>query len=89
MRRDQAIKFARSFTEKAFQMNQRQHTEATTVDFRNVRSRKRAQTSRVFPSNENNKKNDTYAYHGIYLYYFFTNFFFSKLLSLTNIRLHP
>lgn len=56
MRREQAIKFARSFTEKAFQMNQRQHTEATTVDFRNVRSRKRAQISRVFPSNKNNKK---------------------------------
>ena len=53
IRREQATKFARSFNEKAFQMNQNQHTEATAVDYGNFRSRQRAQTSRVLPPNEN------------------------------------
>ena len=56
IRREQATKFARSFNEKAFQMNQNQHTEATAVDYGNFQSRKRAQTSRVLPPNEKLKK---------------------------------
>ena len=48
LRRERATKYARSFNDKAYQMNQRQHTESTAVDFRNQRLRQREQTSTSF-----------------------------------------
>ena len=52
LRRERATKYARSFHDKAHQMNQRQHTESTAVDFRNQRSRQREQTSTILHSPE-------------------------------------
>ena len=50
---EKAIKFARSFPEKAAQMNQRCQTEAIAVDFSaRKRTRYRANTSSVFPEYE-------------------------------------
>ena len=47
LRRERATKYARSFKDKAHQMNQRQHTESTAVDFRNQRPRQREETSTI------------------------------------------
>ena len=52
LRKERATKYARSFPEKANQINQRQHTEATAMDFRNLRSRQRTKNSRVLPAPE-------------------------------------
>ena len=50
LRRERATKYARSFPEKENQINQKEHTEATGLDFRNLRSRQRAETSRILPA---------------------------------------
>ena len=48
-------KYARSFNEKATQMSQRRHTEATAVNFKvRKRTRFRKETSTVFPDSEEN-----------------------------------
>ena len=52
MRRETKTKYARSFPEKVHQMNQWQHTEATTIDFRSGRTRRREAKSSVFPKTE-------------------------------------
>ena len=52
MRREKKTKYARTFSEKAHQMNQRQHTEATAIDFRSGRTRRREANSTVFPKPE-------------------------------------
>ena len=52
LRRERATKYARSFPEKANQINQRQHTEATAMDFRNLRSLQKTENSRVLPASE-------------------------------------
>ena len=52
LRRERATKYARSFPEKANQINQRLQTEATALDFRNLRSCQRAETSGVLPAPE-------------------------------------
>ena len=50
-------KFARSFNERAVQMSQHRHTEATAPDFTaRKRTRYRAETSTVFPDSEEKKK---------------------------------
>ena len=50
-------KYARSFNERAAQMNQRRHTEATAVKFTvRKRTRCRAETSIVFPDSEEKYK---------------------------------
>ena len=51
-RRERATKYARSFPERANQINKIQHTEATAMDFRNPRSRQRIEISRVLPAPE-------------------------------------
>ena len=46
-------KYARSFNEKAVQMSQHRHTEATAPNFTaRKRTRHRAETSTVFPHSE-------------------------------------
>ena len=52
MRREKKTKYARTFSEKAHQMNQRQHTEATAIDFRSGRTRRREANSTVFQKPE-------------------------------------
>ena len=42
LRRERATKYAPSFNDKAYQMNQRQHTESTAINFRNQRSRQKS-----------------------------------------------
>ena len=50
---ENSTKYARSFKEKAAQMNQRRQTEATAVDFTvRKRTRHRADSSIVFPEDE-------------------------------------
>ena len=50
-------KYARSFNEKAIQMSQRRHTEATAVNFKvRKRTRVREETSTVFPGTEEKYK---------------------------------
>ena len=52
MRRETKTKYARCFSERVYQMNQRQHTEATATDFRSGRARRREAESSVFPKPE-------------------------------------
>ena len=52
MRRETKKQNAISFPEKVHKMNQWQHTEATTIDFRSGRTRRREAKSSVFPKTE-------------------------------------
>ena len=47
-----AATYSQNFDTKSYQMNQRQHTEATALEFGSRRKRSRNQTSSVFPDPE-------------------------------------